>query len=42
MLHELLDQFAREEQALNLEKMGRIAASIACRCHQGQHAARAE
>ena len=31
MLHELLDQFAREEQALNLEKIrGRIAASIAC------------
>jgi DNA mismatch repair protein MutL len=31
MLHELLDQFAREEQALNLEKVrGRIAASIAC------------
>jgi DNA mismatch repair protein MutL len=31
MLHELLDQFASEEQALNLEKTrGRIAASIAC------------
>ena len=31
MLHELLDQFAREEQALNLEKIrARIAASIAC------------
>ncbi len=31
MLHELLDQFSREEQALNLEKIrGRIAASIAC------------
>jgi DNA mismatch repair protein MutL len=31
MLHELLDQFAREEQALNLEKVRmRIAASIAC------------
>ena len=31
MLHELLDQFSREEQALNLEKVrGRIAASIAC------------
>ena len=31
MLHELLDQFAREEQALNLEKIRtRIAASIAC------------
>jgi len=31
MLHELLDQFASEEQALNLEKArGRIAASIAC------------
>jgi DNA mismatch repair protein MutL len=31
MLHELLDQFAKEEQALNLEKIrGRIAASIAC------------
>ncbi|HSB76025.1 MAG TPA: DNA mismatch repair endonuclease MutL [Terriglobales bacterium] len=31
MLHELLDQFAREEQALNLEMArGRIAASIAC------------
>jgi DNA mismatch repair protein MutL len=31
MLHELLDQFAREEQALNLEKIrSRIAASIAC------------
>jgi DNA mismatch repair protein MutL len=31
MLQELLDQFSREEQALNLEKVrGRIAASIAC------------
>jgi DNA mismatch repair protein MutL len=31
MLHELLDQFFREEQALNLEKIrARIAASIAC------------
>jgi DNA mismatch repair protein MutL len=31
MLHELLDQFAREEQALNMEKIrARIAASIAC------------
>ncbi len=31
MLHELLDQFAREEQSLNLEKVrARIAASIAC------------
>ncbi len=31
MLHELLDQFSQEEQALNLEKIrGRIAASIAC------------
>jgi DNA mismatch repair protein MutL len=31
MLHELLDQFSREEQALNLEQIrGRIAASIAC------------
>ena len=31
MLHELLDQFAREEQSLNLEKIrARIAASIAC------------
>jgi DNA mismatch repair protein MutL len=31
MLHELLDQFAREEQSLNLEKIRtRIAASIAC------------
>jgi DNA mismatch repair protein MutL len=31
MLHELLDQFAREDQALNLEQIrGRIAASIAC------------
>ena len=31
MLQELLDQFAREEQALNLEKIRtRIAASIAC------------
>ncbi|MGC2171233.1 MAG: DNA mismatch repair protein MutL, partial [Candidatus Sulfotelmatobacter sp.] len=31
MLHELLDQISREEQALNLEKIrGRIAASIAC------------
>jgi DNA mismatch repair protein MutL len=31
LLHELLDQFASEEQALNLEKVrGRIAASIAC------------
>jgi DNA mismatch repair protein MutL len=31
MLHELLDQFAREERSLNLEKIrARIAASIAC------------
>jgi len=31
MLHELLEQFAREEQSLNLEKIrARIAASIAC------------
>jgi DNA mismatch repair protein MutL len=31
MLYELLDQFSREEQALNLEKVrARIAASIAC------------
>ncbi|MBV8051730.1 MAG: DNA mismatch repair endonuclease MutL [Acidobacteriaceae bacterium] len=31
MLHELLDEFCREEQALNLEKIrARIAASIAC------------
>jgi DNA mismatch repair protein MutL len=31
MLHELLEQFAREDQALNLEKVrARIAASIAC------------
>jgi len=31
MLHELLDQFSREEQELNLEKIRtRIAASIAC------------
>ncbi|HET9304484.1 MAG TPA: DNA mismatch repair endonuclease MutL [Candidatus Sulfotelmatobacter sp.] len=31
MLHELLDQFSREEQSLNLEKIrARIAASIAC------------
>ena len=31
MLHELLDQFSREEQALNLEQIrGQIAASIAC------------
>jgi DNA mismatch repair protein MutL len=31
MLHELLDQFSREEQSLNLEKIRtRIAASIAC------------
>ena len=31
MLHELLDQFSREEQALNLDQVrGRIAASIAC------------
>jgi DNA mismatch repair protein MutL len=31
MLHELLEQFAREDQALNLDQMrGRIAASIAC------------
>jgi DNA mismatch repair protein MutL len=31
MLHELLDQFAREDQSLNLEKIrARIAASIAC------------
>ena len=31
MLHELLDQFSREEQALNLDQIrARIAASIAC------------
>jgi DNA mismatch repair protein MutL len=31
MLHELLDQFSRAEQSLNLEKIrGHIAASIAC------------
>jgi DNA mismatch repair protein MutL len=31
LLHELLEQFAREEQAVNLEKVrGEIAASIAC------------
>ena len=31
MLHELLDQFSREEQSLNLERIRtRIAASIAC------------
>ena len=31
MLHELLDQFSREEQSLNLDKIrARIAASIAC------------
>jgi len=31
MLHELLDQFSREEQALNMERVrARIAASIAC------------
>jgi DNA mismatch repair protein MutL len=31
ILHELLDQFSREDQALNLEQIrGRIAASIAC------------
>ena len=31
MLHELLEQFAREDQSLNLEKIRtRIAASIAC------------
>jgi DNA mismatch repair protein MutL len=31
MLYELLDQFSREEQALNLDQIrGRIAASIAC------------
>ena len=31
MLHELLDQFSQEDQALNLEKIrARIAASIAC------------
>ena len=31
MLHELLDQFSQEEQALNMDKIrGRIAASIAC------------
>jgi DNA mismatch repair protein MutL len=31
MLHDLLDQFSREEQSLNLEKIrARIAASIAC------------
>ena len=31
MLHELLDHFEKEEQAINLEKLrGEIAASIAC------------
>jgi DNA mismatch repair protein MutL len=31
MLHELLEQFAREDQALNMEKVRtRVAASIAC------------
>jgi DNA mismatch repair protein MutL len=31
LLHELLDQFSREEQSLNLEKIrARIAASVAC------------
>ena len=31
MLHELLEQFEREQQAINLEKIrARIAASIAC------------
>jgi DNA mismatch repair protein MutL len=31
MLHEVLDLFSREEQALNLDQIrGRIAASIAC------------
>ncbi len=31
LLHELLDQFSQEEQALNMEQIrGRIAASIAC------------
>jgi DNA mismatch repair protein MutL len=31
MLHELLDQFAQEDQALNMEKVrARVAASIAC------------
>ena len=31
MLHELLDQFSREDQSLNLDQIrGRIAASIAC------------
>jgi DNA mismatch repair protein MutL len=31
MLHELFDQFAREDQALNMEKVrARVAASIAC------------
>jgi DNA mismatch repair protein MutL len=31
LLHELLDQFTREEQSLNLEKIrARIAASVAC------------
>ncbi len=31
LLHELLDQFSREDQALNLDQIrGRIAASIAC------------
>ena len=31
MLHELLEQFSREDQALNLDQIrGRIAASIAC------------
>ncbi|MDP9267817.1 MAG: DNA mismatch repair protein MutL, partial [Acidobacteriota bacterium] len=31
LLHELLDQFEREEQATNLEHVrGKIAASIAC------------
>ena len=44
MLHELLDQFSREEQALNLEKIRgahRCLHRLSCR-HQGQHAAGAE
>ena len=44
MLHELLDQFSREEQALNLEKIRGAHRRFhrLSRRHQGQHAARAK
>ncbi len=44
MLHEILDQFEREEQVLNLEKIRTsIAASIACHAAiKSQHAVGAE